>query len=67
MYLFRLHICLRGMAYREISKLHAAIACAHYPNVSAVARSEAGGNAVHEQQLLGYARNFVKPAYSVQV
>ena len=52
------------IAYREISKLHAAISCGHYPNVSAVAICEARGNTVHETQLLTYAKNCVEPAYA---
>ena len=54
---------LAFVAYREINKLHASIACGHCPNVSAVARSEARGNTVHEQQLLAYAQHCVQPAY----
>ena len=49
------------VAYRQISKLHAAIACEYYPNVSAIAKNEAGANAVHKQQLLAYVKNCVQP------
>ena len=35
----------------------------HYPNVAAVAKAEANGNASHEQQLLGYSKACVQPAY----
>ena len=35
----------------------------HYPNVAAVAKAEANGNASHEQQLLDYSKAYVQPAY----
>ena len=35
----------------------------HYPNVAAVAKAEANGNASHEQQLLDYSKACVQPAY----
>ena len=52
------------VAYREVSKLHAAISCGHYLNVSAIAKCEAHGSAVHERQLLMYAKNCVELAYA---
>ena len=35
----------------------------HYPNLAAVEKAEANGNASHEQQLLDYSKACVQPAY----
>ena len=35
----------------------------HYPNVAAVVKAEANGNASHEQQLLDYSKACVQPSY----
>ena len=35
----------------------------HYPNIAAVAKAEANGNASHEQQLLDSSKACVQPAY----
>ena len=35
----------------------------HYPNVVAVAKAEASGNASNEQHLLDYSKACVQPAY----
>ena len=35
----------------------------HYPNVVAVVKAEAKGNAIHEQQLINYSKACVQPAY----
>ena len=42
--------------------LYASISTQHYPNVVAVTREEASGNASHEQQLSAYVRSCVQPA-----
>ena len=52
------------IVYEQLSMLYASISTQHYPNVVAVAREEAAGNASHEQQLTAYARSCVQPAYS---
>ena len=54
----------RIWAKTNFDVLHAAISCAHYSNVAAVALSEAGGNPVHGQQLLTNATHCVQPAYA---
>ena len=51
------------IAYEQLSMLYASISTQHYPNVVAVAREIACGNASHEQQLSAYARACVQPAY----
>ena len=35
----------------------------HYPNVVAVVKAEAKGNATHEQQLINYSNACVQPLY----
>ena len=52
------------IAYEQLSMLYASLATQHYPNVVAVAREVASGNASHEQQLSAYARSRVQPAYN---
>ena len=37
-------------AYQQLSILFASVSTQHYPNVAAVAKAEANGNASHEQQ-----------------
>lgn len=51
------------IAYEQLSMLYASMSTQHYPNVVAVAREIACGNASHEQQLSAYARACVAPAY----
>ena len=47
--------------YGQIDALYQSIALQHYPNV--VAKTLSNGISVHEQQLIGYAKECVKPAY----
>ena len=54
-------LCLE--AYQQLSILFASMCTQHYPNVAAVAKAEANGNASHEQQLLDYLKACVQPAY----
>lgn len=49
--------------YEELQALHNHIWVHHYPNMLAVAKHLAIGNATHEQQLLTYAENCVTPTY----
>ena len=42
------------IVYEQLSMLYASISTQHYPNVVAVTREEASGNASHEQQLSAY-------------
>ena len=53
------------VAYQHLSMLFASVSTQqqHYPNVTAVAKAEAKGNATHEQQLLNYSKACVQPAY----
>lgn len=37
---------------------------AHYPNVAAVSRKLANGDATHEQQLIAYAKTCVSATYA---
>ena len=50
-------------AYTQIRSLFAHVQLAHHPNVQAIARNLAQGNASHETQLLTYAATCCKPAY----
>ena len=50
-------------AYQQLSILFASVSTQHYPNIAAVAKAEANGNASHEQQLLDYSKACVHPAY----
>ena len=52
-----------SLAYRQLSILFASVSTQHYPNVAAVDKAEAKGNASHEQQLLDYSKVCVQPAY----
>ena len=52
------------IVYEQLSILYASISTRHYPNVVAVTREEASGNASHEQQLSAYVRSCVQPAYN---
>ena len=49
--------------YKQLNALYIAITSKHMPNVKAMAKAEAGGNSLHEQQLLKYAEVCVTPAY----
>ena len=49
--------------YQQLSILFASVSTQHYPNVAAVVKVEANGNASHEQQLLDYSKACVLPAY----
>ena len=48
----------------QLSILFAFVSTQYYPNVAAVAKAEANGNASHEQQLLDYSKACVQPAYN---
>ena len=50
-------------AYQQLSILFSSVSTQHYPNVAAVGKAEANGNASHEQQLLDYSKACVQPAY----
>ena len=50
--------------YERLSALYIAITSKHMPNVKAMAKAEAGGNSLREQQLLDYAEVCVTPAYN---
>ena len=52
------------MAYECVRCLYAHITTEYFPNVSAVAKHLVNGNQTHEQQLIDYAKECVKPAYS---
>ena len=52
------------MAYECVHCLYAHITTEYFPNVSAVAKHLVNGNQTHEQQLIDYAKECVKPAYS---
>jgi len=41
-------------AYQQLSIIFASVSTQHYPNVAAVVKAEANGNASHELQLLDY-------------
>ena len=49
--------------YERINALNIAITSKHMPNVTAMAKDQANGNAVNEQQLSDYSDVWVKPAY----
>ena len=51
------------VAYQQLSMLYASVSNQHYPNVVAVVKAEAKGNAAHEQQLINYSKACVQPAY----
>ena len=51
------------MVYECVHSLYAHIGVRDFPNVNAVARQFAGGNAAHEQQLTTYAARCVDPAF----
>ena len=44
-------------AYQQLSILFASVSTQHYPNVAAVAKAEANGNASHEQSSLTIQRH----------
>ena len=44
-------------AYWQLSILFVSVSTQQYPNVAAVAKAEANGNASHKQQLLDYSRH----------
>ena len=50
-------------ACQQLSILFASVSTQHYPNVAAVAKAEANGNASHEQLLFDYSKACVQPAY----
>ena len=50
-------------AYGHLDALYQNISLEHYPNVSAIAKRLSAGNSVHEQQLILYTKECVKPAY----
>lgn len=50
--------------YEQLQALHNQISLHHYPNVVAVAKYLATGNASRERQLVAYAENCVTAAYS---
>ena len=50
-------------AYQQLSILFTSVSTQQFPNVAAVAKAEANGNASHEQQLLNYSKACVQPAY----
>ena len=50
-------------AYQQLSILFTSVSIPQFPNVAAVAKAEANGNASHEQQLLDYSKACVQPAY----
>ena len=52
------------MTYGCVRCLYAHITTEYFPNVSAVAKHLVNGNQTHEQQLINYAKECVKPAYS---
>ena len=51
------------VAYQQLSMLYAFVSNQQYPNVVAVVKAEAKGNATHEQQLINYSKACVQPAY----
>lgn len=50
-------------AYAQLHALYGSISLEHYPNVNVLAKKLAQGNSGHEQQLVSYAKECVKPAY----
>ena len=50
-------------AYGRLDALYQSVVLEHYPNVTAKAKQLSGGNTVHEQQLITFAKECVKPAY----
>ena len=50
-------------AYGQLDALYQSVALEHYPNVIAKAKQLSGGSTVHEQQLIMFAKECVKPAY----
>ena len=51
------------VAYQQLSMLYASVSDQYYPNVVAVVKAEAKGNATHEQQLINYSKACAQPAY----
>ena len=51
------------ITYQQLSTLCAFVSTQHYPNVIAVGKALANGDATREQQLISYAKTCVKPAY----
>ena len=51
------------VAYQQLSMLYASVSTQHYPDVVAVVKAEAKGNATHEQQLIDYSKACVQPVY----
>ena len=49
-------------AYGHLDALYQNISLEHYPNVSAIAKRLSAGNSVHDQQLILYTKECVKPA-----
>ena len=54
---------LAVVTYEHVRMLYSVISTDHYPNVNAVAKQLATGDATREQQLVGYAKVCVQPAY----
>ena len=52
------------VAYQQLSMLYASVSTQHHPNVVAVAKAEAKGNARHKQQLIAYSKACVQSAYN---
>ena len=52
------------VAYQRLSVLYSHISSQHYPNVAAMAKLLAEGNATHESQLIAYAKACLVPAYA---
>lgn len=51
-------------AYEQVKALYNPVSLRHFPNVAAVARQLADGNAAHERQLVAYAENCVTEGYN---
>ena len=51
-------------AYKCLSFLLSFVSNPYYPNVVSVAKDLANGSSSHEQQLVGYAKLCVEPAYT---
>ena len=51
------------VTYERVSMLYSVISTEHYPNVNAMAKQLATGDAAREQQLVRYAKACVQPAY----
>ena len=51
------------ITYERVSMLYSVISMEHYPNINAIAKQLATGDAARERQLVGYAKACVQPAY----